>query len=331
VALLTILVTAFLVSARTEFTTSNFYAKGVNTKLLSENVINLVMAQLREGARSTDVNTNAPQAWASQPGMIRTYDATGNPYNYFKLYSDANMIGSGAFDGTVELIPTGSSGWSSQPNNYIDLNEPVNGIYPILDPAAEGSVEGFSYAAQSDTSNPLPMPVRWLYVLKDGTIAVGSPTGTGTAMTITGASTSNPVIGRVAFWTDDETCKVNINTASEGVFWDQPVANNPEELGTEANVSGHNVYVYPYGFATAVAGSEEFQRMPGHPATTSLSTVFGYGAGAVLPDTSLTGSLSWPLTSGLAGSYVSTFAPYYMVTPRYASGGSMGELKYPPL
>ena len=39
VALLTILVTAFLLSARTEFTTSNFYAKGVNTKLLSENVI----------------------------------------------------------------------------------------------------------------------------------------------------------------------------------------------------------------------------------------------------------------------------------------------------
>jgi type II secretory pathway component PulK len=80
VALLTILVTAFLITARTEFTTSNFYAKGVSTKLLSENVINLVTAQLREGARSTDVNTNAPIAWASQPGMIRTYDATGNPY-----------------------------------------------------------------------------------------------------------------------------------------------------------------------------------------------------------------------------------------------------------
>ena len=62
VALLTILVTAFLLSARTEFTTSNFYAKGVSTKLLSENVINLVTAQLREGARSTDVNTSAPVA-----------------------------------------------------------------------------------------------------------------------------------------------------------------------------------------------------------------------------------------------------------------------------
>jgi type II secretory pathway component PulK len=79
VALLTILVTAFLFSARTEFTTSNFYAKGVSTKLLSENVINLVMAQLREGARSTDVNTNAPVAWASQPGMIRSYGNDGKP------------------------------------------------------------------------------------------------------------------------------------------------------------------------------------------------------------------------------------------------------------
>jgi hypothetical protein len=318
VALLTILVTAFLITAGTEFTTSNFYAKGVTTKLLSENVINLVMAQLREGARSTDVNTSAPVAWASQPGMIRTYDNTGNPYKYFKLYSDDNMIGSGSFDETAQQIPTGSSGWSSKPNGYVDLNEPVNGTYPILDPAAEGSVEGFSYAAQTDTTNPLPMPVKWLYVLKDGTITVGTSSGAGTAVTITGAKTSNPVIGRVAFWSDDETCKVNINTASEGSFWDLPVASNSEELGNPNETA-------PYGYSTSVPSNEEFQRMPGHPATTSLSAVFGYGTNPVLPDTGLDANGPvYPLTPGTTGTYATTFGPYFSLTPRYASGGSMG-------
>ena len=315
VALMTILVISFFASARTEFTSSAFYVKGVNTKLLSENVINLVMSQLREGARSTDVNSpTTPVAWASQPGMIRTYSKAGLPYKYFKLYSSDSMMGTGAFDETANQIPTGSSGWASQPNLYTDLNEPVNGIYPILDPSAAGVVEGFSFAAQNDTSNSLPMPVEWLYVLKNGTVVSSVSTGSGTSVTVPGANNGNPVVGRIAFWTDDETSKVNINTASEGSFWDLPIANTYEELG-------NNQETAPFGFSTSVASSTEFQRMPGHPATTSLSTVFGYGT-PVLPDTGLDSSgPTYPLTTT---TYTKTFAPYYSLTPRYAAGGSMG-------
>ena len=58
----------------------------------------------------------------------------------------------------------------------------------------------------------LPMPVRWLYVLADGSLGVldeaGNFTGDGTP------GESNPIVGRVAFWADDETCKVNVNTAA---------------------------------------------------------------------------------------------------------------------
>ena len=330
VALLTILVTAFLLTARTEFTTSNFYAKSVNTKLLSENVINLVMAQLREGARSTDVSTDAPVAWASQPGMIRTYDNTGAPFKYFKLYSWDNMLGTGAFDETLpaEIPPTGATGWSAQPNVYTDLNEPVNGTYPIIDPAAEGNVEGFSFTSQTDTNNtnPLSMPVKWLYVLKDGTLTVGAPTGTGTAVHISNASSVNPVIGRIAFWTDDETSKVNINTASEGIFWDQPYGNNTNEMGIHDKNTAP-----PFGFAGSLPSANEFARMPGHPATTSLSAVFGYGTDPVLPDTSFLTSdpngLTWPLTPT---TYAAAFGPYYSLTPRYQAGGTMGGSQFAP-
>jgi uncharacterized protein (TIGR02600 family) len=328
VALLTILVTAFLITARTEFTSSNFYAKGVSTKLLSENVINLVMAQLLEGARSTDVNTSAPQAWASQPGMIRTYDAMGNPYKFFKLYSWDNMVGSGPFDETrmAEIPP---NDWSTQTNVFTDLNEPVNATYPILDPGAQNNVEGFSLnlpTGFTTTTNPLPMPVKWLYVLKNGTLTVGTPTGTGAAVHITNASTTNPIIGRVAFWTDDETSKVNINTASEGIFWDQPYGNDTNEMGVH-NASG----APPFGFAESIPNASEFARIPGHPATTSLSAVFGYGSNPILPDTSFSASdpngLTWPLT---VDTYTSAFGPYYSLTPRYQAGGTMGGAQYAP-
>jgi hypothetical protein len=225
------------------------------------------------------------------------------------------MVGTGPFDETAngESPP---DNWTSTPNLFTDLNEPVNGTYPIIDPSAQGSVEGFSFTAQGDTAstNTLPMPVKWLYVLKDGTVTVGTATGTGTAVHIPNAGSTNPVIGRVAFWTDDETSKVNINTASEGTFWDTPIGQGSEELGIPGSTTP------PFGYSDSIPGTAEFQRVPGHPATTSLSAVFGDGT--TMPDTSLTNSnLQWPLT---VASYSASFAPYYTLSPRYTPGASMG-------
>jgi hypothetical protein len=100
--------------------------------------------------------------------------------------------------------------------------------YPILDPAAvsgttsvqptgfsiNASVVGYTGGNASATNNPAPMPVRRLYQLQDGTLVPG--TGTGNTTTVSGATAANPIVGRIAFWADDETCKVNINTAAEG-------------------------------------------------------------------------------------------------------------------
>ena len=61
------------------------------------------------------------------------------------------------------------------------------------------------------------MPVKWLYVLHDGKI-VSPTTATNSTLAIPGVTKDNPVTGRIAFWTDDETCKVNINTASKDLL-----------------------------------------------------------------------------------------------------------------
>lgn len=70
------------------------------------------------------------------------------------------------------------------PDN-VDLNRPsLNGTFPIAWPTP----------GQTEAN----MKVGWNYVLRDPSRP---------------ASGNNPVLGRIAYWVDDESCKVNINTA----------------------------------------------------------------------------------------------------------------------
>ena len=177
--------------------------------------------------------------------------------------------------------------WDSEPDQWVDMNAPVviPGISdeknsdqsevffpdrrpPAARAQAKDSVEGFSYQSRVNgvvspsggrmNSQRLPMPVRWLYLLADGTVGTLSKAGEFVAPVGGGEPTKeNPIVGRIAFWTDDETCKVNVNTASEGVYWDTPRANTEEDkwLGQSQPVNG------------------EFQRYPGHPAMVCMSSV----------------------------------------------------------
>jgi uncharacterized protein (TIGR02600 family) len=111
------------------------------------------------------------------------------------------------------------------------------------------------------------MPVRWLYVLQGGEIVAPTPAAGGTdSVTVTGASANNPIVGRIAFWADDNTSRLNINTAggrgnataSSATFWDTPRFDAPDERN----------------LAKFQPANGEFQRYPGHPGTTTLGKVF---------------------------------------------------------
>lgn len=103
----------------------------------------------------------------------------------------------------------------------------------------------------------LAMPVQWLYMLKDGTLGTLDANmafqSSGTSL----PSEETPIVGRVAFWTDDESCKININTAAEPTYQGQP---------TYFHERDHRWSDYP-------AARSEYQRFPGHPATVALSSV----------------------------------------------------------
>ncbi len=180
---------------------------------------------------------------------------------------------------------------------FTDLNQAINGVYPIVDPGALNVVEGFSIdssnAAVAGSGSQAPMPVKWLYVLEDGKMVAGTGVS-GTTVTVAGASATNPIVGRVAFWTDDETSKVNVNTAGEGEFWDTPKSGSRDDMQFAANP--------PVKY--------EFQRTPGHPAMTSLSAVF--------PE--LMTADRWGSTS----TYRQELRRLYTLTPR-VSGGKIGQ------
>src|ERR1700722_5672598 len=66
--LITVLVLAFFSSVTTELTGAKSYSSGVTTKQLADSTV-----QMTIGAISQATSHGTTVAWASQPGMIRTY------------------------------------------------------------------------------------------------------------------------------------------------------------------------------------------------------------------------------------------------------------------
>ncbi len=210
--------------------------------------------------------------------------------------------------------------------------------YPIVDPLALGKIEGFELStppgfdgtigktispsrdptkpprSARKTSNPVPMPVRWIYLLRDGRLTV-PPSVKGDGLIADWSSASggvpkptkeNPLVGRIAFWTDDETGKLNINTASEGVFWERPW-----QLKGDSNT--------PYSensLLNRVPMKGEYQRYPGHPATICLSPVLG-GLNTAL-------RIPWNKQKWSTDEYESLLRPYYDLVPRVGIDGTKG-------
>lgn len=255
-------VVGFLTLAGSERSSARGALDAVEARILAENAVGLVQTQInRATARA------ATHPWISQPGMARMFNPDGSLLAAYKLYSANNMIAASV--NKAEDRP--AAAWFDDPAVWVDLNRPVAvddpanpgariSLHPIASPnpgVEAGSFTVSGAPVQAGTgANPLPMPVRWLYVLEDGSFV--APTGSGNNASVPGETADNPIVGRVAFWTDDDSCKVNINTASEGTFWDTPRTNTTIE----------------FNLADSQPTEGEFQRYPGHPGMLSLSTVF---------------------------------------------------------
>ncbi|MEZ0255822.1 MAG: Verru_Chthon cassette protein A, partial [Chthoniobacter sp.] len=105
-----------------------------------------------------------------------------------------------------------------------------------------------------------------------GDIVTGQEQGK-TGATFIQASKDNPVLGRIAFWTDDESCKVNINTAA-GDEWTPQSTSYGAPAGSYWDIPRTFSLFDRQALANYQPAQGEYQRYPGHPATTYLSAVF---------------------------------------------------------
>lgn len=283
-------------------------------------------------------------------------DPNRNWANCYKLYSsDSMVINEDPATMGATIAKDVPDGWQNQPATYTDLNAPVTDAggklnFPIIDGNLKllnvngarlytyddnndgiPDIEGFGIpkdvaeknyvpgSAISASNNPAAMPVQWLYILKDGTLTAPDKPNSGAALSTQATwknttdqtkvpSAANPIVGRIAFWTDDETCKLNVNTASEGDYYSFPHVNSQTDILSKTKTTG---------YAVAPPATGEYNRYPGHPATTCLSVALGTyldSGGSVVPS-------AYSSTASDAG-YLAGLQRYMTLLPRYEIGGS---------
>lgn len=346
VALLSATIVAFFVRGTTEQKSATGFSNQISTAQLSESAVALVMGQIRAATTEPNASWGSQPGMIR---TYRNKGNGVEPNAFFKLYSSPQMIlreqdFSADYDTTIDNPKTG---WRERTGHYANLNEPVTSHltgkkrYPIVDPEAEGKIPGFDLletttegsvgdrditavksTGSTDTSggdpaeNAARMVVPWLYMLKDGSVIAPDLKDTSDAKTVRFTLSEikptyeNPIVGRMAFWTDDESCKVNINTAGgfaekedeliPNSYWDQPRFVSKFDRGAIDSLTG---VVSQYSLALSQPVANEFQRYPGHPSTTSLGLLLGPSFGA---------------TSTLNSEQV------YQITPRLIFGGSIG-------
>lgn len=263
IVLLSLMVVGLLLTSENERKISARQIQAVDARVAADSAIQIVQGQIRQATiQGIDSNGKGTMAWASQPGALRVFDQSGDEIRIYKLYSSDVMLATGGGALAADM----PNDWAARPNEFVDLNEPVkrgnDWIFPIASPSAiaanpaspQGNeVIGFESSLPNTggpdgPDNRLVMPARWLYLMEDGTLSADPSVG-------------EPII-RFAFWTDDESSKINLNTASatdEGSYWDIPRATFKDDRDL---------------YAWRQPSQNEFHRYPGHPATVNLRTVF---------------------------------------------------------
>ncbi len=222
----------------------------------------------------------------------------------YPLYSTQALYAEGALDLAKETAELAQ--WANAKALFVDLNEPVEIrqnlrtgaplrpaeqgtlVFPILDPLAfdpygnanESRIQGMAHGALPAASarHQMPMPVRWLYVLSNGKVLAPLPSSGPTQARFNmgdlqpeNGEPAPRLIGRIAFWTDDESCKVNLNTASEPAPWHPPMTASARDRHA----------------ADSQPMRGEHHRLSGHPAYTALSPVLRGFGGLGQPPTQL--------------------------------------------
>lgn len=109
-----------LASIVTERASSSSYATNTTTRQLGDIAVSIVQAQIQQA--STQAGGSIPLAWASQPGLARTFKQDGNLNTIYKLYSDAEMPGNSL---DPAAIASRLASWKTDTTHFTDVNAPI--------------------------------------------------------------------------------------------------------------------------------------------------------------------------------------------------------------
>ena len=200
---------------RIERGSAHSHVEKTRAELLAQNGVEAVVGALQK--TTADPNRN----WISYPGQIVAGSPTGSSSGTDprKILQDPPIaLSSGAPDPA-----TLDSGFTPAILKPADLN--ISNFEP--DPAIAGPSYLIDPAVPDPTNSgnpatPVPMMLKWIYLRKDGTRDLLSVPATNNA--------TNPIVGRYAYWADDESSKVNYNLAWTRNSSNPTAASHPSQV-----------------------------------------------------------------------------------------------------
>jgi len=192
-ALVTVMILGFADLMRNETVSSASHVDRAQAQAYAETGVDMVVGTLREHA------SDPGKVWATQPGALIVPEALATGTAAIQLRRQLPLHSGLPSDAAVINAKSNPT----DPMNPADLN-----VSTLNDPNTFLITD--QHLNPSDpTTDIVPLPLRWIYVRKDGTLDDSDTK----SVLLNAAKASNPVVGRFAYWTDDESSKVNINTA----------------------------------------------------------------------------------------------------------------------
>lgn len=211
IVIVSVLVVGLSETLRTERSAVRTHLERQRATTMAQHGTDLVMSRLQQYTvdkpkqNESDAQLDArTRHWVSQPGRL----LVANPAKEKPKIIDAEIPLSSGLPDSRLLAKSDDLHDYFPPNlNESLLLEPETHL--ITEELAGG---GMANTGENTQSSTVQMPVRWIYVRKDGTM-VRTPDDSDWDDLPPANDMTNPLVGRFAFWADDESTKVNYNLA----------------------------------------------------------------------------------------------------------------------
>lgn len=214
IVIVSVLVVGLSETLRTERSAVKTHLERQRATTMAQHGTDLVMSRLQQYTVDSPRGTGESEAavdkrtrhWISQPGRLLVADPANLGKKPKQLEAEV-PLSSGLPD--QRLLNKDFALADYFPPNLNDplLLEPETHL--ITEELAGGGMVGDEGTENAST---VQMPVRWIYVRKDGT-TVRNSDDTDWDDVPNATDMSNPLVGRFAFWADDESTKINYNLA----------------------------------------------------------------------------------------------------------------------